>query len=99
MLDATDGTPFEIYTDSERIILKKYAPGDIFTGECSGDLVLPPHPAPGVDVEDRVFLPEIRKFSRILALVANTIGEPYGTSNVSQKISFRSPVHYNKPHK
>ena len=38
VLDIPEGTPLEIYTEGETIILKKYAPGCLFCGE-SDDLV------------------------------------------------------------
>lgn len=33
-LDIEVGAPLEIYMDGEQIILKKYAPGCVFCGEC-----------------------------------------------------------------
>ena len=33
VLDIPEGTPLEIYTEGERIILKKYAPDCLFCGE------------------------------------------------------------------
>ena len=38
VLDIPEGTPVEIYTEGETIILKKYAPDCLFCGE-SDDLV------------------------------------------------------------
>lgn len=33
MLKIKKGTPLEIFLDNENVILKKYEPGDIFTGD------------------------------------------------------------------
>lgn len=36
--ECEEGTPFEIFIDEDKIILRKYAPSDIFTGEAE-DLI------------------------------------------------------------
>lgn len=38
-LDIAEHTPLEIYSDGDKIVLKKYAPGCIFTGQ-EDDLIL-----------------------------------------------------------
>lgn len=38
-MDIAEHTPLEIYSDGDKIVLKKYAPGCVFTGQ-EDDLIL-----------------------------------------------------------
>ena len=38
-MEIAEGTPLEIYTDGDNIILKKYAPGCTFCGEIKDNMI------------------------------------------------------------
>ena len=54
--DIGDREPLEIFTEDDKIIIKKYNPSDIFTGQCE-DLV--------EDKGKKVSLDSIRELARI----------------------------------